>query len=789
MANLTKQYLDYDGLVVFLNNLKEYIADRISEINGSNVNAYDKDEDNPLHTTDPNGYKTIAEQLQALWEAIGVGGDGNLSITEKIENIIGEYVKAINTPTSQTLPLQLKIEEGAGDNKDRFTISLVDNGLADKLDTLTTNRVSKLEVGDDGGAATLSIDKSTGNVKITINSKALTERVETLELHDGKYDGNASNDDWNYVLGGKSNSSGGWQDIKHSTILISPQGKYSDQHTVLAPYGGLAIGTDVFGGHGITMGVDASSGDYLQIGPDHITGGISIGTEMINIGSSTDGSGGVGGIKIGTEIRMGNSSTTGGIFINPSAINIGNSATLGGIDISSYGIEVGNYYSTGGILINSNGVDIESNQNISIGSYSPIRGITIGTEEISVGTACRGGITIGTEKISIGTGSSAGGINIDSDKISIGGVKFTGDGEMEGSLTGDVTGTASNATNLNNQPATYYAKQSDMTDITERVEAIESDWIKDIAVSVTSKTTTPKYITLEESDNNGDSTITLSEVALVEKFEAVDNSVTTNTTNIANETTARENADTALDERLTDVEDVQSNLASQIQALSLGMKVAGSASPSTFFKGNTHSVTVTATVQNMPSGFEIEEIKMGNTNAIISSNKGTITESVKLSGTTNSKSWSISAKVSGIPFTSSASVNARYPIFYGMDENNNGLPKSLPTTIDYSKMNIGSYSSNSSITGCNLKRDKYRTSARGYSYEKISNSTATPMNFFVLVPSDVSLPTGFTMGGAPFVMDTVKTSTYTIDGFGVTYYIYKSGGTYLNGGSVTLGLS
>ena len=101
MANLTKRYLDYDGLVVFLNNLKEYIADRISEINGSNINAYDKDEDNPLHTTDPDGYKTIAEQLQALWEAIGVGGDGSLSITEKIENIIGEYVKAINTPTSR----------------------------------------------------------------------------------------------------------------------------------------------------------------------------------------------------------------------------------------------------------------------------------------------------------------------------------------------------------------------------------------------------------------------------------------------------------------------------------------------------------------------------------------------------------------------------------------------------------------------------------------------------------------------------------------------------------------
>lgn len=234
----------------------------------------------------------------------------------------------------------------------------------------------------------------------------------------------------------------------------------------------------------------------------------------------------------------------------------------------------------------------------------------------------------------------------------------------------------------------------------------------------------------------------------------------------------------------------QDNLASQIQALSLGLKVVGSANPSTIFKGNAHNITITATVQNMPTGFSINEIKIGNNNATINNNKGTLTESnVKLSGSTNSKSWSISAKVNGIPFTASASVSARYPIFYGMDENNGGLPKSLPTTIDYSKMNIGSYDSNSNITDCNLKRDKYRTSARDYSYEKITNNNNVEMNFFLLVPSDVTQPTGFTMGGAPFVMNDVKTATYKIDNVNVIYYVYKSGGSYPKNGSVTLALS
>ena len=253
------------------------------------------------------------------------------------------------------------------------------------------------------------------------------------------------------------------------------------------------------------------------------------------------------------------------------------------------------------------------------------------------------------------------------------------------------------------------------------------------------------------------------------------------------------------------------SLESQLQALALGMKVVGSVSPSNIFKGINRNITVTATVQNKPADFVIDEIKIGNTAATIntSTNKGTITETVKLSGSSNTKSWTISANVSGIPFSATATVNARYPIIYGMDTDNNGVPASL-TTIDYSKMGITTTSSDSSSSVINitnnstndlLKRDKYRTSARDYSYEKITNTTSTPKYFYVLVPSDVSQPTGFSMGGAPFTMNldpqtnkqfpetTAKTINYTIDGTSVTYTIYKSGGTYSNGGSVTLSLS
>jgi hypothetical protein len=179
MADLKNKYLNYTGLGTFTNLLAEYIENRIGKINGSNVNAYAQNSDKPV------AYETISDNLNALWKAIGVDGGGSgdidISITEKLEGVLGEYVKSIATPTNQTEKLKLKIEEGTGDNADRFTISIVDNGLADLLDTLTDERVSNLQVDNDGGAITLTVDKNTGNVKLTVNSKALTERVENIE--------------------------------------------------------------------------------------------------------------------------------------------------------------------------------------------------------------------------------------------------------------------------------------------------------------------------------------------------------------------------------------------------------------------------------------------------------------------------------------------------------------------------------------------------------------------------------------------------------------------------------
>lgn len=74
---------------------------------------------------------------------------------------------------------------------------------------------------------------------------------------------------------------------------------------------------------------------------------------------------------------------------------------------------------------------------------------------------------------------------------------------------------------------------------------------------------------------------------------------------------------------------------------------------------------------------------------------------------------------------------------------------------------------------------KLVTSAKG-TYAA-TNATGAAAKYFILVPTGVTAPTSFTMGGAPYVMN--KT-TQTIGG--VSYTVLESGGTYANGGTVNI---
>ena len=293
--NLTK-YLDYNGLGQFLVKLKEYIADRISEVNGSNLNLYNSGETNP----------TIASEIERIWTVLGEGGD--VSISGQIQSILGQYVKDIQQGTGDHADLddliKVSVVEGTEDSKDIYTISLEGTGLVEKLQDLTSERVSSIDAtGTDGGAVTLSIDKSKGDVKLTVNSKALTERVETLESRSGKY--NSGNSLFNgYLLGGAS-VGGGWDSISSTNLKYS----IGSHGAELGWRGVLTIGTDFYGG--ISLGTMPNSTDrYINIAPEHRTGGITIGSGSMTIGSdiiigSNDIIIGSGEIFIGSNVNLG----------------------------------------------------------------------------------------------------------------------------------------------------------------------------------------------------------------------------------------------------------------------------------------------------------------------------------------------------------------------------------------------------------------------------------------------------------------------------------------------------
>lgn len=169
MATLSTKYLDHDGLRIFLSKIKEYISTEISKISGEDLKLYDNNANNP----------TITSQLEAIWELLGSpDGSSGGSLIESIQTVLDEYVKNISVPGTQELPLKLQIVEGTGDNKDKFTISLVDNGLTDKLNS---PKVDSIAVENAGGDVTLNVNNSTGAVTVSINSKGLSDTVAEVK--------------------------------------------------------------------------------------------------------------------------------------------------------------------------------------------------------------------------------------------------------------------------------------------------------------------------------------------------------------------------------------------------------------------------------------------------------------------------------------------------------------------------------------------------------------------------------------------------------------------------------
>lgn len=576
MADLNTKYLDYEGLGIFLSKLKEYIENRISQINGTNLKLKASGEDNP----------TLTSQIEALWEAIGTTDGSGGSIIENIEKILGEYVKSISTPTTQSQPLKLVITEGTGDNKDRFTIELQDNGLNDTLSTLTSARVSKITPSDDGGAVTLTVDNNTGDVKITVNSKALTERIGTLESQSGKYKAGSVNS--GYLLIGTSKEAGDWCSIGATGLRYYLN--YDNRHEIGAA-GNLVIGTDTFGG--IYLGANSNNEDYITIAPEHHTTGISIDSSCISIGAD--------GISIGTSgIGIANTGNViGTVAVGTSdkrIILMGQNIYLGcdsGVNIN--GVTVGAY--------NSNGWD----------NSTCISGNLLGTAENSLRLE-------GHSSDYFATASSHTTLKERVDSLESGRIKSVTEGkstenyltlgvsttELNTTITIDDTSLKEKIDEIDAEMDTFAKSESIPTKL-PNPKSLEVKWRNDknqeqtitydgseeslidlqdgVYYATTSTTATRVSNSLTIIDKKGNSRsyngAALEEIdsiasagdadklggqlpsyyakkselnTLSETVSSIDARVTTNTTNISNEVTARQNADNALNERLDTIE-------------------------------------------------------------------------------------------------------------------------------------------------------------------------------------------------------------------------------------------
>ena len=203
--------------------------------------------------------------------------------------------------------------------------------------------------------------------------------------------------------------------------------------------------------------------------------------------------------------------------------------------------------------------------------------------------------------------------------------------------------------------------------------------------------------------------------------------------------------DTLLTQKQSEINEINT----KIDALSSGVKVSLAISPSTIYKGSDQSVTLTGTMTNgTPTVMKLMD---GNTQ-LKATTTSPITHQLTANILTNTKSYQVIGETLGLTLNASASLNARYPIYYG-------------------------FGSNASSVASNANRYSPTTSA-AHTYEKTSSTNG--QSFYILIPTDITDVSNFVMNGAPFVMDDVSTQTIN----GVSYKVHKSSNTYNSGTTI-----
>lgn len=193
-------------------------------------------------------------------------------------------------------------------------------------------------------------------------------------------------------------------------------------------------------------------------------------------------------------------------------------------------------------------------------------------------------------------------------------------------------------------------------------------------------------------------------------------------------------------------------LKAQLNAITLGVKAAISVSVSNFYKGEETEVTVTGKIS--PSTLENYTVNLykGAVDGILLSSS-TDSSCVYTETITGDTTYGVKVIYNSTPYTAVTKVSSYHPIYYGFGKNYG------------------------TIVTDGIKAPA-KSSAKG-NYKGTSETDG--VYYFILVPNGVTKPTSFTMGGAPFNMESTEELINN-----VIYTVFKSGSIFNNGGSVDI---
>lgn len=196
------------------------------------------------------------------------------------------------------------------------------------------------------------------------------------------------------------------------------------------------------------------------------------------------------------------------------------------------------------------------------------------------------------------------------------------------------------------------------------------------------------------------------------------------------------------------------NVEGQLAAILAGAKVSVGLNPSVIHVGVLSKILVSANITGVVAeSLELYEGSVTQDNLIASGTNKTSVSTSKTYCANSDVSFVAVAKFSGAGMTATGSLLVRHPIYCGFATS----PEDI--TDDAHKLSP-------------------RTSAAGtYS----ATAEADGVRYFILVPTGISVPTNFTMGGAPYVM---TKQLFSVSG--VSYTMLISGSTYNTGAIVDI---